>query len=276
MEYLEFSPAGAMASLVRCYWSLSNGDNDSSAMHGSADAASADPALPDGSPELIFNLGDPFDYVAPDGVVTRQPQAFLVGQITRPMVVRPTGRIDLVAVRLESHGASILYDHLNRLTDRWIDVGEMPNDHLQLLAANLGSATSIVEKLSQVRDCLECIVAEGPAPDPRVAAAVRAIRESYGTVALDTVAHDLALAPRTLQRLFAAQVGISPKLLARIVRFQRVFTAWRTDARSLARVAAECGYFDQSHLVRDFRDFAGAPPAGFLAALPEFTGFFVA
>jgi len=55
-----------------------------------------------------------------------------------------------------------------------------------------------------------------------------------------------------------------------------VFTAWRTDARSLARVAAECGYFDQSHLVRDFRDFSGAPPAGFLAALPEFTGFFVA
>ena len=166
MEYLEFLPAGTMASLVRCYWCLSNGDNDSPSLHGPGDAASADPALPDGSPELIFNLGDPFEYVAPDGVVTRQPQAFLVGQITRPMVVRPTGRIDLVAVRFEAHGASILYDPLNRLTDRWIDVGEMPNDHLQLLAANLGSAMSIFEKLSQVRDCLECIVAERPTPRP--------------------------------------------------------------------------------------------------------------
>jgi len=61
----------------------------------------------------------------------------------------------------------------------------------------------------------------------------------------------------------------------RIVRFQRVFAAWRADPRSLARVAVECGYFDQSHLVRDFRDFAGAPPAGFLTALPPFTGFFL-
>ena len=55
------------------------------------------------------------------------------------------------------------------------------------------------------------------------------------------------------------------KLLARICRFQRVFLAWREDRRALSRVAAECGYFDHPHLIRDFRDFAGSAPAAFLA-----------
>jgi AraC-like DNA-binding protein len=69
-------------------------------------------------------------------------------------------------------------------------------------------------------------------------------------------------------------VGITPKLLARIVRFQRVFSEWRADPKRLSRVAAECGYFDHAHLVRDFRELAGVPPAAFLPNQPEFTGFF--
>lgn len=66
------------------------------------------------------------------------------------------------------------------------------------------------------------------------------------------------------------------KLPARIRRFQRVFLAWRVDRRTLSRVAAECGYFDHPHLIRDFRDFAGSAPAAFLANQPEFTQFFLA
>lgn len=89
------------------------------------------------------------------------------------------------------------------------------------------------------------------------------------------LAESLRTSPRTLQRLFARDVGISPKRLARIVRFQRVFAAWREDPDSLARVAAECGYFDHAHLVRDFRELAGLPPATFLENQPAFTRFFV-
>jgi transcriptional regulator GlxA family with amidase domain len=94
-------------------------------------------------------------------------------------------------------------------------------------------------------------------------------------IALDEFAKAMCVSPRTLQRRFTVHVGISPKLLARIRRFQRVLSAWREDPGSLARVAVECGYFDQSHLIRDFRDFAGAAPAAFLANQPEFTQLFL-
>lgn len=269
MEYRELAPAPPLAAIVRCYWLLAGSASAVGGMDSPAEAA-----LPDGSPELIFNLADPFEEVDAGGVGRPQPPIMLVGQITRPMVVRPTAGIDMVAVRFEAHGASLLHDRLQQLTGRSIDAATLLDGALVPVAAALAEATSIERRVALLDDALMRLATRRPLPDPRVAAAVRCIRACHGAVDVDAVARDHALSPRSLQRLFGAQVGITPKLLARIVRFQRVFVAWRDDPRSLARVAAECGYYDQSHLVRDFRDFAGAPPAGFLAALPEFTAFF--
>jgi transcriptional regulator GlxA family with amidase domain len=109
-----------------------------------------------------------------------------------------------------------------------------------------------------------------------VVAAVRGIRMTHGILLLDELAASRGLTMRTLQRRFAIDVGISPKQLARMIRFQRVFAVWRDDRPSLARVAAECGYFDESHLARDFRDLAGLSPAAFLRSIPEFTRNFTA
>ncbi len=269
MEYIERRPHPALAGIVRAYWWL----------RGEArDGADAEPALPDGSPELILNLGAPWERHAQDGTRARQPADFLVGQITGPMVVRPTGPINLACVRLEAHAAVLLHDDLPALTDAWAPVEALRADAqpaLRALRAALTRSAIIEEQVAALDDAMRALVASGPALDALVGAAVRAIRESNGTVGIDALARDLGVTPRTLQRRFAV-TALSPKLLARIVRFQRVFAAWREDPARLSRVAFECGYSDQSHLVRDFRDFAGAPPAGFLAALPAFTAFFTA
>lgn len=267
MEYREHPPHPDLAALVRTYWWL----------HGAAgDGAAADPALPDGSPELIVNLAEPWEHQAADGTRTRQPSAFLVGQITGPMVVRPTGRMDLVAVRLEAHAAAPFVEAIGALTDRWLPLDALRAPALRDLPAALAAAHGADRQVRVLDDRLRAAFAAAPPVDALVGDAVRAIRASHGAVEIDALARTLGVSARTLQRRCAAAAGLSPKLLARIVRFQRVFAAWRDDPASLSRVALECGYFDQSHLVRDFRDFAGAPPAGFLAALPAFTAFFTA
>ncbi len=84
------------------------------------------PALPDGSPELIFNLADPFQAFAVEGVGQVQPPIMLVGQISAPFVVGPTGRVDLVAVRLQSYGAALLHPPVSLLTDGWTDPDRAP------------------------------------------------------------------------------------------------------------------------------------------------------
>jgi AraC-like DNA-binding protein len=272
MLYDERLPAPALRALIRCYWFLRDGVVEGvEPLAGAEDEGEADPAFPDGSPELILNFGDPFIAVSADGSERTQPSVFLVGQITGPFHVRPSGRIDLVGVRLESHGATWLAEDLEALTDTFVAV------------TSLGEAARALEPLSEPAErahALDAVlaprIAAGRQADWRVADAVHAIRTSNGLVDVAELAGRLKTTPRTLQRLFARDVGIAPKHLARIVRFQRVFSAWRADPASLSRVAAECGYFDHAHLVRDFRELAGVPPAKFLPNQPEFTRFFTA
>jgi AraC-like DNA-binding protein len=87
------------------------------------------------------------------------------------------------------------------------------------------------------------------------------------TASLETLAAEACLSPRQFERSFIERVGMSPKLYARIVRFDRAFRLkeQQPDLDWLA-VAVHCGYYDYRHLVRDFKEFAGVTPPQLLAA----------
>jgi AraC-like DNA-binding protein len=105
-------------------------------------------------------------------------------------------------------------------------------------------------------------LAGADAPDPAVAAAVRALSRG---VRVGEVAADLGLLPRTLRRRFTAQVGLTPKRFARVQRMQRLVRDLdgQRDA-DWAALAAGHGYADQSHLVDEFRALAGVTPGEYL------------
>jgi len=84
---------------------------------------------------------------------------------------------------------------------------------------------------------------------------------------LERLADDACLSPRQYERNFFEQVGLSPKLYARIVRFDQAFRLKeRQPTLDWLAVAVRCGYYDYRHLVRDFREFAGVTPPRLLAA----------
>lgn len=262
MDYREFPPPTSLGWLVRCFWTLD----------GPADSRDAEPALPDGSPELIINLGDPFAASRGQGLEA-QPVLMLVGQITRPFAVAATGRVSLVAARLQSFGGVALHKPMQEITDRWLDLSSTP------AGARFGKvleARSPAAALAGFVAQLEEVARNAPAPDTRVRHAVERIDASAGMVEVSTLARECATSVRNLQRLFAAEVGVTPKTLCRMRRFQRVFAAWRDDPGSWASVAADCGYYDQAHLVRDFTELAGTAPAGLVASWGVFTRQFTA
>jgi AraC-like DNA-binding protein len=104
-----------------------------------------------------------------------------------------------------------------------------------------------------------------PDPDPGrdlVMEVVGAMRAAAADAGVDGIAREFAVSPRTLQRLFARHVGATPKaVLQRFRRQQAVDLLGEPDAPSLARIAAELGYADQSHLTRDFRATLGRSPS---------------
>lgn len=103
-------------------------------------------------------------------------------------------------------------------------------------------------------------------PAPAISWALRRLTETGGLVGIGALADERGSSRQYLSTGFRDQVGLPPKTLARILRFQRVIRLLERegDAR-LAQVADECGYYDQAHLNRDFRAFSGRTPSQFLA-----------
>jgi transcriptional regulator GlxA family with amidase domain len=85
-----------------------------------------------------------------------------------------------------------------------------------------------------------------------------------GLISVDALASSAGISARQLERRFLQEVGVAPKLLCRILRFQRIFHSIRAHDGRWATVAADCGYYDQAHLIRDFKQFAGQTPSVFL------------
>ncbi|MFF3783684.1 DUF6597 domain-containing transcriptional factor [Streptomyces sp. NPDC001933] len=111
------------------------------------------------------------------------------------------------------------------------------------------------------------LLALGPEPDPqaeRAMALADLVRTDRTVRRVDELAHAAGLSPRSLQRLFAAYVGVGPKWVILRYRIHEALERAESDPRvDWAALAAELGYSDQAHLIRDFTATVGVPPTAF-------------
>lgn len=239
MEYREFVPRTPLRDHVRCVWTLRSPGGE------------LERVLPDGTCEIVLNRADPFRH---EGRI--QPRAMVVGQMLRFMEIEPTGAVDLVGIRFRPGGLfPFLRAPMAELTGGWADLGDIDRGLWRDLEGARGPEQALLDRLRPANGA--------------VTAAVAAIER--GEQRIDRIARDLAVHPRRLERVFEREVGVAPKLLARIVRFRGVLRG----TGDWATVAQACGYYDQAHLIRDFREFAGEPPTAYFARRHPMSDAFV-
>lgn len=108
-------------------------------------------------------------------------------------------------------------------------------------------------------------IAEAAPPSPDVAWAWRRLSETGGRLPIKALAAELGCSRRLLASRFREQIGPPPKTAARILRFRRATEMLAShDDRRISEIALDCGYYDQAHFNRDFRDLAGTTPSAFL------------
>ena len=271
MDYREVRPAPPLRPFLECFWFLSAED---AAVTDGADGAPPEPVLPDGCTELIVHLGEPFRRIDDTGAVEEQPGAFFVGQMTRPLVIQPSRRARAMGIRFRPGGAlAFLGMPMSGLSDRTVPIDALWGRAARDLEETLHLAPSDAARIGVAESfLLERLVARRR--DAGVEAAVRAILAERGRARIGPLAGRAGLGPRQLERRFLAAVGISPKLFSRVVRFQNLVRI-APEADGWASAAARCGYFDQAHLVRDVRDFAGVSPSNLLPQPGGFSSHFV-
>lgn len=260
MRYRELTPAPALRRHVRCYWMLD------------APAPPADPpaerVLPDGCVEMILNLDAPFERRRDDGTTARQPRELLIGPMTRYIAIRPTGVVRLVGIRFQPGGAApFVTPPLDELRDATPELTAATSWVRAELSERLALAARSRERAAVLDDVLSRYLARrGPrsTPDPRLAAAVSLVVRLGGNARVDALAQATGLGVRQLERRFVRAVGFGPKTLSRLARFQRAVRAIdRASAPRWSRIAVECGYADQAHFAREFREFAGVTAGAF-------------
>jgi len=215
--------------------------------------------------------------VVPDGCVDviftrrREPsgdacELELVGTMTRHVAISRQERSTAFGARLRPGAARLVLDGPAReLTDRNPDLADVWGRDATRLLDRLTAAPDGELAVLEGALCRRLHRLEAAAPDPRLRAAVERILAAPAEVSMARVARDVALGARHLRRLFLDEVGVGPKRLARIVRFQNVLTtALELPETEWARWAVDAGYYDQAHLIRDFQEMTGLSPSRYL------------
>jgi AraC-like DNA-binding protein len=153
------------------------------------------------------------------------------------------------------------------ITERVLPAEQLWGPAASVLAGKLGRARGVDERIALVEAFLR---ARWPEPDPNVELVGRivvALLRDREIRRVDDVALRFGIRPRTLQRLFARYVGVSPKWVLRRYRLHEAAAVLAAEQhRPWAEVAAELGYFDQSHFIRDFTDAVGLTPVAYAEA----------
>ncbi len=265
MLYCEIKPQPPLNSFVECFWTL-EGD-------GPSPDGTPERILPDGCVELILNFGARFSQHS-DGRRVLQPRHFFVGQMTGPILISPTGKVELLGIRFHPGGtAAFLRLPMNELTDQLAELGSLSSELERELLSAGERGSSLKEKSAAVESALLARLLRRHPNLSSLRLAARIV-DSAGLISVDQLAADAGISSRQLERRFMREVGVGPKLLGRILRFQQVFRAVERSDAAWAAIALECGYYDQAHLIRDFNQFAQQTPSVLFAAQRALTEAF--
>ena len=253
LRYVEHRPRPPLRPHVECLWQVSD---------TRARPRTPERVVPDGCPELIVHLADCFAR-RHDGRFVVQPRAFLAGTLTRPWLLRAGRRVLTLGVRFRPGAVTaVLPVSMPEATDRETRLAAIVGVAAAgALGRALRAARSEGARFGAAEEWLLGRLAAAPPRGDGARAAVRLLLEARGAARIDEVARALGWTRRRLERGFARELGIRPKLFARIVRLNAVLAGMDAGERAGAvDVALAAGYFDQAHLLRDFRGLAGRSP----------------
>lgn len=272
MDYKEYKPAPRIAYLVECFWSNSLDENDFNQQH--------DVIIPDGSAEIIFMMkGNYLRMDEENGNRFRVEYCSLVTPFKRSVKVYQEPSTQCVVIRLKS-GA------LQQLTD--CSLGELDKPAYPLEELMPEFAEQVMEKVlcNSPIDTVIALITEllndakkNLSRNHLVSRFITQSVRSKGKIVIKDFCHSLNIHKSTLEKSFKTDTGLGPKQYARIIRFNYLLNRLLFANDSLTDISYDLGFYDQSHMNREFKSFVGLSPVNFLRqkfTIPKLAAFGIA
>lgn len=258
MDYQTFPPHTDLASLVKCFWTLEVPTQKE---------FQKQIILPDGCIDMIFTLGEDVRRYTSETDFLIQPREMILGQITQPFYIQPTGYVNTFAVRFYPYGfIHFVSTSINQLANK-----ETPLDAIfgheiaKTLKTDIHNQGDTKQRIAIVENFLLARLKDKTTIDQIVKSTIDTLLSTHGSSKISSIFTNDSSRRRQLERKFAIQIGISPKQLGKVIRLQtalKLLLNQKTD--SLTQIAYESEYYDQAHFIKDFKEFTGTTPGEFL------------
>jgi len=251
-------PSPALAPFVESIWYFESAGSF-------AGAHARERILPQGTMQLLINLDqDELRSYHGDGYAQlhRIRGAGLCGVYARHFAIDVAEQRSIAGVSFVPGGAFPFFAApSNVVAEDHVELDALWGREGALVRERLLESRSPIDKLRTLEAALLGALARPLERDPAIAFALAAFDRDAAVAA---VTDRLGMTPRRFIHRFAEQVGLTPKRYARVRRFQRVLAAVEHKrAVDWAQLAVDCGYFDQAHLIHDFRAFSGMSPTAY-------------
>jgi len=222
--------------------------------------------LPNGKVELLVNLGEPYRTVEGQGLAIVK-EGCISGMQSGPMVLEQPPRQNVLGVRLRPAGAyALLAPPLRETSGRMVGLEEIFGPAARELVERCHEAPDVPGQFQILSGWIRRRIVESCVSTPEVAWSAARIEGTHGEVPILELRRETGFSAARLASLFREEIGLKPKLYARVVRFRRVLKMLQDGNGSLANVALDAAFYDQPHMTGEFRELSGMTPGEFLRA----------
>jgi AraC-like DNA-binding protein len=266
MSIIRHRPSFALAAWVNCFWYSTGEPSPQDGRIQSDRSAPRRSALPTGGMDVVFNLHqDSFEVLVPDDLHSvRTEGVILHGAQSSHFIIAARSRGPTAGIHFRPGGGAVLLGlPASELTDQHLALSDLWGARASQLRTQLLECKGPAQIFDAMEQALvpHLRALQAPLVHPAISFALRSFAAQPGISRVTPIQEATGYSARRFNTLFQQAVGLAPKRFCQIQRLRAVVEqVARGEPIEWAKVAADNGYFDQSHLNRDFRLFSGVTP----------------
>jgi len=256
MIYREYPIAKPLRPYVKVIWSL----------EGERSWATPMRILPDSCVEIVFHFAQPYQTTFSSKLTEVQPRSFVVAQMKSFIEIAPMGNIGMACVRLSAQGAYHFFDlPMREISNRVIDLNFVWKELVEEIEDKVAECKDTESRIDIIQQYLLLQLSRNGKTDTTMRYCLDRIYATEGRISIEDLSTQTGLSSRHLVRKFNDRIGMSPKEFTRIIKFISALRYMQqNNSLYLTDAAYDCGYYDQAHFIRDFKEYSGLTPTEYL------------
>lgn len=236
-----------------------------------------DRLIPDGTVNLIIELGETAQYIYDNHDLSKKSQhtgAWVSGMQTNYISISSSNK-GMMVIQFHPAGAhSVLHLPVKELNNLVVDARLILGDCIYELREQMMEQPNVSNKIQLIENWLISRLKNQTIPESVVQYAVEQTLLNPSEMNIRQITEKIGYSHRHFVQLFNKFVGISPKQYQRIVRFNKVLESISNgEMISWAQLSLDCGYYDQAHFIKEFKNFSGLNPKEYLVEKGEFLNY---